>query len=247
MRVFIHSEKGIPKTPNAYTAMEGFVMLGAEIVFFESSEELLEQVTPEDIVVGYISNVIYSLRKFGIPEPELVDYPKELYPFLGRKIWKDKISTILTTPEMYPVFVKSYKQKGFTGKLVESFKDLIGAGYQRNDFDVWCSEPVKFVSEWRTFIRYNQIIDMRQYTGKWGVFPDRSVVEDALNRWTENKPVACSMDFGVTEDGRTLLVECNDGFALGAYGLQEHRYAKLVSARWFQLVGGVDPYRYLIC
>jgi hypothetical protein len=243
MRVFIHSKDNIPASENAYVAMKGFEMLGAEIILFDSLGELLDNVTKDDIVVGYIGHVTHTLNHLGIPLPELVDYPSELSGFLGRKIWKDKMSTILTTPEMYPVFVKSVSQKSLTGRLIRNFKDLIGAGYTTSDFDVWCSEPVEFMSEWRTFIRYDKIIDMRPYNG-WGYYPDRSVVEDALSKW-KNRPAACSMDFGVTSDGRTILIECNDGFALGEYGLREHKYAKLISARWFELVGGEDPYAYI--
>ncbi len=28
-----------------------------------------------------------------------------------------------------------------------------------------------------------------------------------------------SMDFGLTDDGRTLLIEVNDGYSIGCYGL----------------------------
>lgn len=43
-----------------------------------------------------------------------------------------------------------------------------------------------------------------------------------------------------TDDGRTLLVEVNDGYALGCYGLQHNLYAKLLAARWAELVGVPD-------
>lgn len=50
--------------------------------------------------------------------------------------------------------------------------------------------------------------------------------------------------FGVEPEhkrgGRALLVEVNDGYALGCYGLQRNLYAKLLSARWAQLVGVPD-------
>ena len=50
-------------------------------------------------------------------------------------------------------------------------------------------------------------------------------------------PAGCAIDIGVTPDGRTLLVEINDGFALGCYGAEPVQYAKLLSARWCELVG----------
>ena len=42
---------------------------------------------------------------------------------------------------------------------------------------------------------------------------------------------------GLTEDGRTLFVEINDGFARGSYGLDPIQYAKLLSAHWPEITG----------
>lgn len=60
----------------------------------------------------------------------------------------------------------------------------------------------------------------------------------------EDRPMACSMDICVTKDGRTLLVEFNDAYSLGAYGLADIYYAKLISARWSQLLGVKDEYHF---
>lgn len=49
-------------------------------------------------------------------------------------------------------------------------------------------------------------------------------------------PQGYAVDFGLARDGRTLLVEVNDGYALGAYGLEPHAYAHLLAARWYELV-----------
>lgn len=54
--------------------------------------------------------------------------------------------------------------------------------------------------------------------------------------------MACSIDIGVTKDGRTLLIECNDAYSLGAYGLVDYKYAKLLSARWSQLLEREDVF-----
>jgi hypothetical protein len=48
----------------------------------------------------------------------------------------------------------------------------------------------------------------------------------------------------VDAQGRTLVVEANDGFALGAYGLMPVDYARLLAARWAELTGTDDPWRF---
>lgn len=60
----------------------------------------------------------------------------------------------------------------------------------------------------------------------------------------DKRPVACSIDIGVTNDGRTLLIECNDAYSLGSYGLEDYKYAKLLSARWSQLLDREDVFDY---
>lgn len=45
------------------------------------------------------------------------------------------------------------------------------------------------------------------------------------------------LDIGVISDGRILLVELNDAYALSCYGLNDILYVKLISARWRQLLG----------
>jgi hypothetical protein len=48
------------------------------------------------------------------------------------------------------------------------------------------------------------------------------------------------MDWGVTVDGRTLLVEVNEGYSVGAYGLYFSHYARFLATRWAQLTGNAD-------
>ncbi len=60
-----------------------------------------------------------------------------------------------------------------------------------------------------------------------------------------NRPMGCSIDFAVTvKDGKqqTIFLEMNDGYALGNYGLYHLSYAKLISARWSQLLGREDVF-----
>ena len=75
---------------------------------------------------------------------------------------------------------------------------------------------------------------------------DEKVLEamlESFNKW-EERPAACSMDICVTKDNKTLLVELNDAYALGCYGLAGIYYAKLISARWSQLMCVKDEYHF---
>lgn len=51
----------------------------------------------------------------------------------------------------------------------------------------------------------------------------------------QGAPAGYSADFGVTDNGRTLLIETNDGYSLGHGRLVANLYAELLRARWEEL------------
>lgn len=238
MKVYIQSyQNGIPHNYNFMNAWQGFREMGFEILPF-SDMETLRTSEKNDIVVGYVNTVRNRLFDFGIITPEM-DYPKELEKYLGRKIWQTTMANVSNDPSCWPVFVKPLEDKQFTGVVVHSTKDLIGCGIEGVNQDVYCSEIVDFVAEWRCFVRYGKILSIRPYKGDWRCHYDASVIENAVREY-ENAPNGYAIDFGLTKDGRTLLIEVNDGYALGCYGLYYLDYAKLLSARWAELTSTED-------
>ena len=235
MRVFVEKlfENEVINV-NFNTAVYGFSYMGWEVNYFV--KDIPEYLSKDDIVVGYISTIKRALIQLGIEPPLELDYPEELSHYYGRKIWKSNIDYISIHPELYPVFIKPIKGKQFDGRLVSSFKDLIGTGKKDYSPEIWCAEPVNFISEYRCFIRYGKIGDMRRYKGDWKIYPNINIIESCLKDFIK-QPAGFSMDFGITDDGRTLLIEINDGFSLGSYGLFYIDYAKLISARWYEMVG----------
>lgn len=238
MKVYVQSYKnGIPHNHNFYNAYEGFFQMGFEIVMFSDFEELKESQL-EDVVVGYVGTVRERLFDFGIITPE-IDYPDSISKYLGRKVWRSTINTINSNPDLWNVFVKPVEDKKFAGVVVRSPKDLIGCGTYGTDVDVLCSEILDIRAEWRAFVRYGKILGVKPYKGDWRIHYDSKIIETAINEYTD-APKGYAIDFGVTADGKTVLIEVNDGYALGSYGLMEIDYAKLLSARWAELTGTQD-------
>jgi hypothetical protein len=50
----------------------------------------------------------------------------------------------------------------------------------------------------------------------WQSVIDRPIVERMVSL-VANAPIFYSLDFGIDDKGRTLLIEINDGYALGNY------------------------------
>ncbi len=230
-------------TTNGAVAYDGFRKLGWEIVPFYAIEDLSTHQSDE-VVVGCIDHVRQALLKLGITPPDEVNYPDELQQFLGRKIWKSHINYIAKHPELWNIFVKpSQETKKFTGRVISSPKDLISCGDELVDTEIWCSEPVKFLAEWRCFVRYNEILDVRLYRGDWAVHYDPQVIRAAVAAY-KSAPASYAIDFGLTDTGKTLMVEVNEGYSIGCYGLFSTEYAQFLSARWAEITNTKDYGRY---
>lgn len=244
---------------NIAHAVMGFRELGAEIIKYEKIDEIYDIVTKEDIVLDYIDQCLTIFNKFGV-KPNLPDYPDVLNRYLGRKIWKDNINSINSNPDKWGVFVKPVKEKAFTGKVINCTADLIGCGSCYENYEVYCSEKLDILREWRGFVYYDKLIDLRPYNGNWYYtsFLDTEVIKKAMDsfiKW-KDRPMACSLDFAVIMkhtgsetdqehcDIKTIFLEANDAYALGNYGLHHVAYAKLISARWSQLLNRVDEFNF---
>jgi hypothetical protein len=202
------------------------------------------QVDDATLVSGSVPFVLHAMRQLGVAVPQHVPYPEELAPWLHRRVWRrDRLRDVLNNldKDASPVFVKpALGWKKFTGFVVEFADDYRFSGVSRN-IPVWVSEPLSFVSEWRAYVANGVVLDVRfaDHGGDRGIKPDLEVIDEAVALHTRsgNAPAGYVIDFGVTVDGRTALIEVNDGFSFGAYdGLAASIYWEVTAARWRELL-----------
>ena len=218
---------------NKYNAQVGAYLQGEEVILYQSFSEI-KQLTSDDTVVDYITETRALLKMMGLDVP-VYDYPIELNEFYGRKIYAGILGEIVNIPDNWGKFIKSKAgSKVFTGRVVNGTNNLIGIGLPF-DYPIWISEVVEFIAEWRCFVLDGQVLDVRPYTGDYHVHFDPSVIDEAISCW-KDAPVAYGLDIGVTRDGRTLVVEVNDGYALGNYGLSPLNSINFHKARWKEMV-----------
>ncbi len=223
---------------NAYVANAGFLHLGYEVVKYFTYKDI-EDAIPEDIVVGGIANVRGHLKRLGfVQNKEEIDYPKELKNYFGRKIWSDNLQNVFNDESQRNIFIKPKETKIFNGLVVKDFKDFIGLDVSIEN-EIWCSEPINFLTEWRCFVRYGKLLDVRYYKGFWNQKLDTEIVEKAIQDF-KSAPAAYCLDFAIDEKGKYYLVEVNDGHSLGSYGMGDVSYAKFISARWAELTSTKD-------
>lgn len=223
-------------------AARGFDLRGRDVVPMTPDEIAHRRARPEALVFGGAQVVREYLGRMGVEPPEF-DYPQALVPFLRREF---EIQLLGDVRRRYnepgpPVFVKPVEHKLFTGHVVSRFRDLLKSNHVDSTAPVYVVGHVDFVSEWRFYVEEGRVVGADHYRGEPLLFPEPGRVAAAATAMSgyEDAPVTYGLDFGVCSDGLTRLVEANDMFALGSYGLEAGLYARLVERRWEQLVSPV--------
>lgn len=130
--------------------------------------------------------------------------------------------------------------KAFTGYVIANLDDFEETIRFPAHMALLCAECVEFVSEWRYFVHRGEVVEVAHYRGNVFRHPDSALVQSAVKEYQSEAPIAYAIDFGITTDSRTLLVEVNDAFALGCYGLGAVRYATMLEDRWIEVVSHVE-------
>lgn len=235
---------GMPFTRNFFDLYQGFKELGEETKTYTAADVFSDTIprTADNIVVGHIDQCRRHIKAItGKDVPDL-DYPKELLPFMGRNFYKgilgDVYKQLISDDYFKPIFIKSIDQKHLTGFVCKNFSDYVNhcTGIEHNK-PIYISDVVDFKAEYRTYIHRHDIVGCIRYKGDFSISPKREIIEEMLYALRDVKmPVAYSIDVGIIPSGETLLVECNDGFALGNYGIPARNYAEMHRDRWYQMI-----------
>lgn len=199
--------------------------------------------TQDTFIMGTMPSMHAVMKQLHIPIPSANDYPASLKIFLRRHVWRSTLKAFeqqLWDGLNQPLFAKpADKKKSFIGQVFSCSEDLRLIGSVTRHQDIWCSEVVCWLSEYRVYIIHDKVVAVDHYAGDSDVKLSQDTVLDALDVYRASglAPAAFALDFGVLDSGETALVEVNDGYALGAYQISGAIYTDLLFARWIELVG----------
>jgi hypothetical protein len=196
----------------------------------------------ETLVAGEVPVVSGALKQLGIEPPVPNDYPVSLQPLLCRRVWSSTVRRLID--ELHggtgrPAFAKpSDRLKRFTGRVFATPDDLFYLEGASRSMPILCAEVVDWLVEYRAYVIRGEVVGILHYGGNPAIDIDRVVVADAVRHLEQSGEATAGygIDFGVLADGRTALVEWNDGFSLGSYGLEPGLYTELILARWCELI-----------
>lgn len=252
MRVYIQQCLfGEPITCNARVAEYWFQFKGYDVVYFTQNglrdgliDDHLIGDSDNTILFGGVGTICEALLRAGRPAPPNIDIPDSISRYALRNTWPSTMgrvrSMVINNSHLLPLHVKPRdRHKLFNGTVMSRFRDLIPSSSVSDDEPVLIQDVVKFRSEWRATVLRDRIINVAHYVGDPLLFPDRRTMEAGLADFVD-RPIGFSMDWGILDNDRTALVEVNDGFSLGNYGVRGCDYVALIEARWRQLMGLPD-------
>lgn len=191
-------------------------------------------------VSGSIDFVKAALLNIDRAIPEDDCYPRVLRTSTN-KFFKRGTPTItsLSVNTTWPIFLKpAVKTKLFTGRVFKD-EDEFALIRIRSDETLWTTPIVNFVSEYRFYVINGVISFCAQYSGESDQEIDILLVQEAVDRLASVDYLNYAVDFGITDEGETELVEVNDGFSLGCYGdFPTSSYHTLLLNRWKEMAKG---------
>ena len=203
-------------------AEQGFEALGVDVQKFKQLSEIAN-LNREDIVVGGVISVNQAFNRHNVV-PDSLEYPKQLrnIKFLGRDIWTSTIGGIV---EENNIFIKPLDGlKAFTGFVKSESSNLTLIKHLDENTEIWCSSIINISSEYRCFIRHGKILDIRWYKGDESKIPSQYFIFEMIKTFTKS-PKAYTLDVGITDDDRNILIEVNDAYSISSYGISPVVYA----------------------
>ena len=187
-----------------------------EYHFNDITKENIQDLVP----VGSVQFVNKVLSFYGKGPMKPINIPECLRSekFLARKIAyaknEEEIKSIMKEWGVDKVFVKSNTTvKRWTPEIYTG-KDVLF-----EDTEYLVSERVNFVSEWRCFVYRGQLKGIKHYLDDEWIMPNKDFVNECISS-IGNSLIAYTLDIGVTEDGKSAVIEAHNFLSCGLYGFE---------------------------
>ena len=245
-KLYYETKDGLPAYGDIMTAIDGFQALDYEPRGFHWAQSK-SPVYPDfnyeyqDVVIGGTVNMRRHLLAVGrLPEP--IDYPLMLtHDLTGRHVEKTTLerAIMMTSNGNSEVFVTPVltKQQAFDAKVYgrKALVDMLS--HHEPETPVYVSDVMVIRAEFRVFVHKGIIVDIRRYAGNFrSAMPPLFRIEKMVQAYT-NAPIAYTLDVAMQYGQGVALVEVNDFWAIGAYGLDPVKYAEMLRDRYHQIRG----------
>lgn len=222
-----------------YMSKEPLKQLGFEIRAFDG-DDMENTLTcypldiNSDVIIGSVQASTIFFKACGIETPKYLGYPEDLRLFLSRNLTDCRFGD-LKVLFRYPYFIKPMNEvKLFTGEIITKDSQLSFLNEYhdvKDETEVYVSAVLPPVaSEYRCFVHEDKLVGIQYYLGDFRKYPDAHVIEDMIKAYKSSN-CAYTLDVAVLEHGQTVLIEVNDMWAIGSYGMNAKTYALMCVRR----------------
>lgn len=243
------NSNGLPINVDIQNAIDGFIYLGYDVIGFTETDVLsgkMDYRAKNNMFVGSIDGMtalFKNIDKYPVP----IDFPDSivLSGLLYRSIFTMTLDKFIEKFKQTnkPMFVKPVQTKLFDGVLISKEEHL---NYLRG-FDnpmVFVSDKIDIVSEFRAYVHNDKLVYCCNYSGDFKLNPNYDYINRLIENY-KNAPVAYTIDVAILNDrnmttilngGGMTVVEFNDFWSIGSYGLYSIDYAKMLLDRYFEII-----------
>jgi hypothetical protein len=233
--IYIQSniEKTRPHHFDVASAMFGAIEIGQDyrlISFEEVQSGKFNTLVKNNLFVGSVEFMKEVFSKIG---KENVRVPKNSNR-------EHKVMTLGDAKEIaksgQSIFIKPFDIKLFTGFILDQMVHTSISDVPDDTnvmvYDVFSS---KIKSEFRCYIHNNRVVDVRNYSGDLFCCPNEEYLKGIIDI-NKDFPISYTIDIGVLENGDNVVIEYNDMWAIGNYGIPNELYLRLLRDRYFEIV-----------
>lgn len=246
-KVYVQVKHKLPVNVDVQNAIDGFEYLGYEVVPVTLTELLISNY---DSLIGdnpFVGSIDFMKNVFSRQgkSPNDIDFPNEIVKsgLMNRQLTKTTIKNVKDTIDLEailghkfePFFIKPVNTKLFDGALLSKYDDMSYLNHIDGDVDVWCTQKVDIVSEHRAYIHNGKMIYCCNYSGDFRINPDYNYIDKLISVYS-SAPCAYTIDVAVLADSSMTVVEFNDMWAIGGYGVSPWDYAEMLRDRYFEII-----------
>ena len=233
-----NNEKNLPHHFDAACAMYGAIETGKEYrltSYDEVASGKFDALIKTNIFVGSVEFMREVFKRIGLNDVRV-------------PVNSNRESEIITLSEALKrakngksLFIKPVEIKLFTGFVLDQMIYSCIEGLP-GDTEVLAYKPFReeILSEWRVYIHQGKIVDSRNYSGDFTISPDyRFFLEKVLKENEGKFPISYTIDIGILGGYQfcdNVVIEYNDMWAIGNYGMPNDLYLRLLRDRYFEII-----------
>lgn len=206
----------------------------------------------EEIQSGNLNNLLKLNCAVGSTE-----FMREVFKQLGKENVRlprnsNRPSEIITLTEAHQrvatgekLFIKPLdaKEHGISGLVLDGAKyTILNNVPGETRFYAYKPFTKKLISEWRIYVHRHKMVDARNYSGDFCEMFNRTYANYVINENKSDFPIAYTIDIGIFEEEEgvqvpeNVVIEYNDMWAIGNYGIPTDLYIQLLKDRYLQIL-----------